>query len=162
MRCSNCAAENREGRKFCAECGAPLKARCASCGAENDPAEKFCGECGVALAGKPQAVSAKASATKATAPEIYVMPGQPDASTALDGAAGLRVGIGPVGSRLALSWPDLPWQWLDRIKEAFSLSLMVERQRRRYRRNVHHLHLPIHPLHHPPDRLQWYSCIGIG
>jgi class 3 adenylate cyclase len=85
MRCSKCTAENREGRKFCAECGAPLKALCASCGAENDPAEKFCGECGVALAGKAQAVSAKASATKVTAPEIYVMPGQPDASTALDG-----------------------------------------------------------------------------
>jgi hypothetical protein len=68
MRCSKCAAENREGRKFCAECGAPLSARCASCGAENDPAEKFCGECGVALAGKAQAVSAKAPATKLTAP----------------------------------------------------------------------------------------------
>src|SRR5271169_3741351 len=49
MRCSKCAAENREGRKFCAECGAPLKARCASCGAENDPAEKFCGACGKPL-----------------------------------------------------------------------------------------------------------------
>src|SRR5229473_3211229 len=34
MRCSTCAAENREGRKFCAECGAPLNARCASCGAD--------------------------------------------------------------------------------------------------------------------------------
>src|SRR5713226_3235263 len=49
MRCSTCAAENREGRKFCAECGAPLNTRCPSCGAENEPAEKFCGECGVAL-----------------------------------------------------------------------------------------------------------------
>ena len=28
------------------------------------------------------------------------------------------------------------------------------------RRNVHHL--PIHPLHHPPDRLQRYASIGIG
>jgi hypothetical protein len=42
----------------------------------------------------------------------------------------------------------------------FSLSLMVERQRCRYRRNVHHL--PIHPLHHPPDGLQGYSSIRIG
>src|SRR5229473_7689223 len=49
MRCSKCAAENRQGRKFCAECGAPLNARCASCGAENEPTEKFCGECGASL-----------------------------------------------------------------------------------------------------------------
>jgi class 3 adenylate cyclase/predicted ATPase len=82
MRCSKCTAENREGRKFCAECGAPLKARCASCGAENDPAEKFCGECGVALAGKAQTVSA---AAKLTIPEIHLTPGQPDTSTAPEG-----------------------------------------------------------------------------
>src|SRR6266446_1982633 len=85
MRCSKCATENREGRKFCAECGAPLNARCASCGAENGPAEKFCGECGVALAGNVQAVSAKASATKSTAPEIHIIPVQPDASEVPEG-----------------------------------------------------------------------------
>jgi class 3 adenylate cyclase/tetratricopeptide (TPR) repeat protein len=49
MRCSKCAAENREGRKFCAECGTVLILRCPSCGAENEPAEKFCGECGASL-----------------------------------------------------------------------------------------------------------------
>src|SRR5579864_1532249 len=85
MRCSKCAAENRAGRKFCAECGAPLNARCASCGAENNPAEKFCGECGIALAGMAQAVSVKASTTKLTAPEIPITPGEPDSSTAAEG-----------------------------------------------------------------------------
>ena len=85
MRCPKCATENREGRKFCAECGAPLNARCASCGAENDPAEKFCGECGVALAGKAQAVSANAPATKRTTPEIQVTLGHADTSTAAEG-----------------------------------------------------------------------------
>ena len=79
MRSSRCATENREGRKFCAECGAPLNARCASCGAENEPAEKFCGGCGVALGAKVSGVSAKALATKLTAPEIHVTPGQADA-----------------------------------------------------------------------------------
>ena len=49
MRCSKCAAENREGRKFCAECGAALRVRCTSCSAENEPNEKFCGECGASL-----------------------------------------------------------------------------------------------------------------
>jgi class 3 adenylate cyclase/predicted ATPase len=85
MRCSKCATENREGRKFCAECGAPLNARCASCGAENEPAEKFCGECGAALAGNVQAVSAKAAATKPTAPEIRITPVQPEASEVPEG-----------------------------------------------------------------------------
>ena len=78
-------AENREGRKFCAECGTPLNARCASCGAENDPAEKFCGECGVALGGKVRATSAKAPATKLTAPKVHVTPEQPDVSEIPDG-----------------------------------------------------------------------------
>src|SRR6202048_479502 len=85
MRCAKCAAENREGRKFCAECGAPLNTRCASCGAENEPAEKFCGECGVALAGKVQTVSANAPATKPTAREIHISPVNPEASEVPEG-----------------------------------------------------------------------------
>ena len=76
MRCAKCATENRDGRKFCAECGAPLNARCASCGAENEPTEKFCGECGAALAGKAQAVSAKPPAAKPAAPEIHITPAE--------------------------------------------------------------------------------------
>src|SRR5262249_29257847 len=41
--------ENREGRKFCAACGAPLVVTCLKCGARNQPGERFCGECGAAL-----------------------------------------------------------------------------------------------------------------
>ena len=68
MRCSKCAAENREGRKFCAECGAPLNTRCASCGAENEAAEKFCGECGAPLSAP---ISPSVSATPPVqSPEI--------------------------------------------------------------------------------------------
>jgi len=85
MRCAKCATENRDGRKFCAECGAPLNARCASCGAENEPAEKFCGECGAALAGKGQAVSAKPPATKPAAPEIHITPAERDTSDIPEG-----------------------------------------------------------------------------
>src|SRR6266478_4977844 len=68
MRCSRCTAENREGRKFCAECGAPLNARCASCGAENEPTEKFCGECGAALSAPVNPSVAKTPPVQA--PEI--------------------------------------------------------------------------------------------
>jgi len=49
MRCSKCDSDNREGRKFCASCGAPLVVTCPKCGAPNQPEEKFCGECGAQL-----------------------------------------------------------------------------------------------------------------
>src|SRR6186997_1699264 len=55
MRCSSCGSDNREGRKFCAGCGAALTLACAACGAKNQPGERFCGECGKPLleAAKP-------------------------------------------------------------------------------------------------------------
>ena len=49
MRCSNCDTDNREGRRFCAECGVALVISCPSCGSANEPGERFCGECGTAL-----------------------------------------------------------------------------------------------------------------
>src|SRR5512132_4237356 len=47
--CSACGAQNRPGRKFCAECGAALAQACPSCGAANEPEDRFCGECGSPL-----------------------------------------------------------------------------------------------------------------
>src|SRR5205814_3297475 len=49
MLCPSCGTDNREGRKFCAECGEPLASACPACGAANEPGERFCGECGSAL-----------------------------------------------------------------------------------------------------------------
>src|SRR5262245_55195354 len=49
MQCSRCQAENRAGRRFCAECGTPLALPCAACGFANEPGEKFCGGCGTPL-----------------------------------------------------------------------------------------------------------------
>ena len=51
--CSRCGAENRPGRKFCAQCAAPLAVACPACGGANQPGEKFCGDCGAALAEGP-------------------------------------------------------------------------------------------------------------
>jgi class 3 adenylate cyclase/tetratricopeptide (TPR) repeat protein len=54
MRCSKCGSDNREGRKFCADCGAPfVVTNCPKCGATNQPDERFCGECGAALGDAP-------------------------------------------------------------------------------------------------------------
>ena len=44
MRCGKCGKDNREARRFCAECGAALAVKCEDCGASNEPEEKFCGE----------------------------------------------------------------------------------------------------------------------
>ena len=49
MRCAKCGSKNREGRKYCAGCGAPLASVCPQCGAFNQPDERFCGECGAPL-----------------------------------------------------------------------------------------------------------------
>jgi class 3 adenylate cyclase/tetratricopeptide (TPR) repeat protein len=49
MRCAQCRFENREGIRFCEECGAKLELICAGCGAALPPGRKFCGNCGQAL-----------------------------------------------------------------------------------------------------------------
>ena len=49
MRCPRCQAQNREGVRFCEECGARLALTCRSCGAEVLPDKKFCGACGARL-----------------------------------------------------------------------------------------------------------------
>src|SRR5919109_3757835 len=54
--CSSCGAENRPGRKFCAECGSHLAIACPACAAANEPGARFCGECGAALS-EPAAVA---------------------------------------------------------------------------------------------------------
>jgi class 3 adenylate cyclase/tetratricopeptide (TPR) repeat protein len=47
--CSACGSDNRQGRRFCGQCGTALQHECAACGAVNDPDDRFCGDCGAAL-----------------------------------------------------------------------------------------------------------------
>jgi hypothetical protein len=65
MICSSCGTENREGRKFCVQCGVALVRGCPACGTPYEPGERFCGECGTRLETEPAAVP---TATYATAP----------------------------------------------------------------------------------------------
>src|SRR5215831_11582938 len=66
MQCPRCRAENREGRRFCGECGLSFASTCSSCGFLNEGSEKFCGGCGRSLN------SAVASTEpKFTSPESY-------------------------------------------------------------------------------------------
>jgi class 3 adenylate cyclase/tetratricopeptide (TPR) repeat protein len=86
MRCSQCGAENRETRKFCAQCGTPLAAKCARCGASNEPGEKFCGDCGSSLAaGAPNAGAEGARREKPQADIQFAVRVNDSADAALDG-----------------------------------------------------------------------------
>jgi class 3 adenylate cyclase/tetratricopeptide (TPR) repeat protein len=52
MQCSQCHAENKEGRRFCARCGAPLARECPACHFANETEAEFCGGCGNALSSR--------------------------------------------------------------------------------------------------------------
>src|SRR5262245_59179947 len=75
MQCSQCQAENREGRRFCAKCGAALTATCSACGFTNEPGEDYCGGCGTAL-GTPSAAQPPAalSVRPVPTPQQYTPP----------------------------------------------------------------------------------------
>jgi len=49
MKCPQCQFENREGAKFCKECGAKLDLTCPQCGNILSPDSRFCDECGSQL-----------------------------------------------------------------------------------------------------------------
>ncbi len=85
MRCTRCGTNNREGRRFYAQCGQPLKLVCSACGVYNEPGERFCGDCGAALAGHPASTATISPQTASSGPKIRVTPEQPDASTAVEG-----------------------------------------------------------------------------
>jgi hypothetical protein len=85
MRCSKCGVDNREGRKFCADCGALIATKCPQCGASNEPSEKFCGECGTALSGSIASALHSPPQVETAAREIGVAPEQQDPSTTIEG-----------------------------------------------------------------------------
>jgi tetratricopeptide (TPR) repeat protein len=76
MNCPRCGRENREGRKFCAECAAPLSLLCPHCQAPNEPGEKFCGECGKSLTAEspPTPTPTPAPSKSATPPPSAAAP----------------------------------------------------------------------------------------
>ena len=66
MKCPKCQFENREGAKFCKECGVELELTCPKCGTQYSPSSKFCDECGNDLI-KP----AKAPPVDYSEPQAY-------------------------------------------------------------------------------------------
>ena len=54
MKCPKCQADNREGIRFCEDCGAKIELKCPNCGAEILLGKKYCGECGHNLGIPPE------------------------------------------------------------------------------------------------------------
>jgi Double zinc ribbon len=67
MVCPRCHAENREGRRFCGECGLSFASTCPSCGFLNEGTEKFCGGCGRSLTATARPVEPRFSS-----PQTYI------------------------------------------------------------------------------------------
>jgi class 3 adenylate cyclase len=61
MKCPKCQFENREGVKFCEECGAKFELECPACKANIPIGRKFCGECGYDLSESGETPSLKES-----------------------------------------------------------------------------------------------------
>ncbi|MDQ1373583.1 MAG: hypothetical protein QOJ09_921, partial [Actinomycetota bacterium] len=49
MSCPGCGRDNRQGARFCIDCGTALAARCPECDAELPPGARFCDGCGAAV-----------------------------------------------------------------------------------------------------------------
>src|SRR5262245_42255058 len=68
MKCPRCQAYNRDGARFCRECGGTFAAGCPSCGAKVEAGSKFCDSCGAALAAAP---TPTAAAPRFASTELY-------------------------------------------------------------------------------------------
>src|SRR5271156_4040272 len=91
MRCAQCGTESAPGKRFCADCGAPLPASCPSCGAQSQPGKTFCADCGATLTTSPAPAGPSAGANREQARggiEIDVAPRvrmQPPTDSPIDG-----------------------------------------------------------------------------
>lgn len=81
--CVRCRRSNRDGAKFCAGCGEPLRVTCPACGNAGDPGARFCDQCGTPLAG-PSPVDAAREPGAAHTEDAASK--QPSAVAAPDGA----------------------------------------------------------------------------
>jgi class 3 adenylate cyclase/tetratricopeptide (TPR) repeat protein len=69
VKCPKCQFDNREGVKFCEECGDKFEVECPACKANIPIGRKFCGECGYALSESTEAALPKESEDDTQIPE---------------------------------------------------------------------------------------------
>jgi class 3 adenylate cyclase len=71
--CPSCQAQNRDGARFCGQCGTALALRCPSCGAPHADGQRFCDECGTALSGATTPAQARRDAESPVTAELRVV-----------------------------------------------------------------------------------------
>ncbi|MCG8637737.1 MAG: AAA family ATPase [Desulfobacterales bacterium] len=69
MKCDACQSDNREGVKFCEECGRSIAVECPACNARIPKGKKFCGECGQKLG--PDKAAMSGTGIDYTRPDSY-------------------------------------------------------------------------------------------
>ena len=72
LKCPQCSFDNRDGVRFCEECGSKLEIRCSSCGAGVSPGRRFCGQCGQPLADASASLSLDFSSPQSYTPARLV------------------------------------------------------------------------------------------
>ena len=70
MTCSRCQSANRDGARFCRECGAAFGETCGRCGARVEAGTRFCDACGAPLTATTVPAPAS-SAPRFASPESY-------------------------------------------------------------------------------------------
>ena len=70
MKCPKCQTDNKEGAKFCIECGYKFELKCPQCGHPLPPPAKFCEECGYQLSKLKEAPSIDYSKPKSYTPKF--------------------------------------------------------------------------------------------
>src|SRR6266511_892420 len=90
MNCPDCGTENREGRKFCSNCGRALALLCPACGTANEPGEKFIGDAVMAVWGTPTAT--EDDAARAVRAALDLVASVPELDPALQARAGVLTG----------------------------------------------------------------------
>jgi class 3 adenylate cyclase/predicted ATPase len=75
MQCQICEFTNRDGARFCEECGAGLEVVCLDCGAANSAGGRFCSACGASLGtnGAPTGVADLARDAAAERRQLTIM-----------------------------------------------------------------------------------------
>ena len=66
MTCPACDADNREGARFCVNCGTALALACSNCGAPYETGDRFCSSCGTALSARAEEAPSPPSREPAT------------------------------------------------------------------------------------------------
>src|SRR5438552_3393485 len=75
--CTACQTPNRDGARFCDNCGQPLPSACPTCGTLNRAGARFCDNCGTRLAGPPSNTAAAL-----VSPPEAIAPAQTEAAAA--------------------------------------------------------------------------------